>query len=166
MGSAAPSLPLPFEIDSILAVRRPPDVDYEDTRDEGRVKLDERAAARILVVEDDWFVGMDIHASLQEAGYDVLDVVTSASEAVEAARNHEPDLIIMDVRLFGPEDGVDAALEIGRRFGIRCLFVTAFVEPALRERAEAARPMGWLTKPISNEALVHAVADALKRAKQ
>jgi two-component system, response regulator PdtaR len=124
---------------------------------------DEHAGTRILVVEDDWFAGMDMEAALNHAGYDVLGVVMSSEEAIEAAGENRPDLILMDVRLVGARDGVDAALEIGRRFGIRCLFVTAFVDPALRSRAEPARPIGWLTKPISGESLVAAVRDALAR---
>jgi two-component system, response regulator PdtaR len=93
---------------------------------------DGHAGTRILVVEDDWFAGMDMEAALDQAGFDVLGVVMSAEEAIEAAGESRPDLILMDVRLVGARDGVDAALEIGRRFGIRCLFVTAFVDPALR----------------------------------
>jgi DNA-binding NarL/FixJ family response regulator len=121
------------------------------------------AGTRVLVVEDDWFAGMDMDAALDLAGFDVLGVVISAEEAIEAAGESRPDLILMDVRLVGARDGVDAALEIGRRFGIRCLFVTAFVDPALRTRAEPARPIGWLTKPISGESLVAAVRAALAR---
>ncbi len=166
MGLTEASLLLPFEIHRLQAVRRPPFVGPETLKEDGRTTPAERPAARILVVEDDWFVGMDAHDSLQEAGYEVLDVATSASEAIEAAGNHRPDLVIMDVRLVGPVDGVDAALEIARRFGIRCLFVTAFVEPALKKRAEPAHPTGWLTKPITNVDLVQAVADALKRGQQ
>lgn len=114
-------------------------------------------------VEDDWFAAMDMQAALQDAGYDVFEIVTSATEAIEAAGNCKPDLILMDVRLVGHRDGVDAALEIRQRFDIQCLFVTAYVDPALRSRAEAARPLGWLTKPIAGESLVAAVGEALGR---
>lgn len=163
MPAISPSFPPGLNIDSILATRRPPSSGRSKDDDKRKTHADERVLARILVVEDDWFVGMDMQAALQEAGYGVLEVVTSASEAIEAAGDYRPDLIIMDVRLVGSGDGVDAALEIGRRFGIRSLFVTAYVDPALKSRAEAARPMGWLTKPISGEALVAAVRDALGR---
>jgi two-component system, response regulator PdtaR len=161
MFSTAPVFPPLLDIDAILATRGPPFDDGSKQSSERKTDADQRPGARILVVEDDWFAGMDMQSALQDAGYHVLELVTSADEAIEAAGDYKPDLIIMDIRLVGKRDGVDAALEIGRRFDIRCLFVTAFVDPALRSRAEAARPFGWLTKPISREALVGAVRDAL-----
>jgi two-component system, response regulator PdtaR len=147
----------------MLAIRRPQVGSRASEAGDQSTGADEHAGTRILVVEDDWFAGMDMEAALGQAGYDVRGVVMSAEEAIEAAGENLPDLILMDVRLVGARDGVDAALEIRRRFGIPCLFVTAFVDPALRARAEPARPLGWLTKPISGESLVDAVKVALTR---
>ena len=163
MVSISPSFPPPLDIDSILATRRPPFDPRSDDASERNADAEKRPAARVLVVEDDWFAGMDIQGALQDAGFTVLDLATTAEEAVEAARIHEPDIIIMDVRLVGERDGIDAALEICRRCAIRCLFVSAYVDPELRSRAEPARPFGWLTKPITGEAVVAAVRDALER---
>lgn len=163
MLSSSPSLPLLTEIASILAPRRPPADGRSNEGNEHKTDADRGVATRILVVEDDWFAATDMQAALRDAGYNVLEVVTSANEAIEAAGDCKPDIILMDVRLVGHRDGVDAALEISQRFDIRCLFVTAYVDPALRSRAETARPLGWLTKPISGEALVAAVRDALGR---
>jgi two-component system, response regulator PdtaR len=159
--SATLSLPLAWT--GLLVTRHPPDGSRATEAGDPGTGADKHAGTRILVVEDDWFAGMDMEASLDQAGFDVLGIVMSAEEAIEAAGESRPDLVLMDVRLVGARDGVDAALEIGRRFGIRCLFVTAFVDPALRSRAEPARPIGWLTKPISGESLVAAVRDALAR---
>lgn len=147
----------------MLATRRPPAGSRKSEAGSQSTGADKHAGGRILVVEDDWFAGMDMEAALDQAGYDVMGVVMSAEEAIESAGESRPDLVLMDVRLVGARDGVDAALEIARRFGIRCLFVTAFVDPALKARAEPARPLGWLTKPISGETLVAAVRDALAR---
>jgi two-component system, response regulator PdtaR len=163
MLSSSPSLPPLTDIDRILTTRRPPFDGRSNEGKEQKTDADRGVAARILVVEDDWFAATDMQGALRDAGYDVLEVVTSATEAIEAAGECKPDLILMDVRLVGHRDGVDAALEISQRFGIRCLFVTAYVDPALRLRAEAARPLGWLTKPIPGENLVAAVREALGR---
>lgn len=152
-----------LDIDSILAPRRPPFGDAPEPGDERSTDAEKRTAPRILVVEDDWFAGMDIQSSLQDAGYQVLDLAASAEQAIEAAGEHEPDIVIMDVRLAGERDGIDAALEIARRFDVRSLFVTAYSDPGLRSRAEPARPFGWLTKPVAGEALIAAVRDALAR---
>lgn len=163
MHSSPLSLPSTPDIDSILAPRRPPFGDPPSERNERMPDADKRPATRILIVEDDWFAGTDMQASLRDAGFDVPELVTSANEAVTVAGDYEPDLVVMDVRLVGERDGVDAALEIARRFGIRSLFVSAYVDAALRTRAEPARPIGWLTKPISGETLVTAVRDAFRR---
>jgi len=163
MQSSPLSLPSAPDVGSILAPRRLPFGDPSSESREREADADKRPAARILIVEDDWFAGTDMEAALQDAGYDVPELVTSADEAVAAAGDCEPDLVIMDVRLVGERDGVDAALEIARRFGIRSLFVSAYVDSALRTRAEPARPVGWLTKPISGEQLVAAVRNALRR---
>ncbi len=117
--------------------------------------------ARLLVVEDDWFIGMEIESVAQGAHYEVVEIVTTAEEAVEAALAHRPELVLMDIRLAGARDGVDAALEIRRRAGIACLFVSAHGDAAVRARAEAARPAGWLAKPFSDSQLLGAIRDAL-----
>lgn len=163
MLSAPALLPHPPAGAGMLATRRPRTGIRGGEATTPGTGAHEAAATRILVVEDDWFAGMDMEAALHDAGYDVLELVTSAEEAVAAAASNAPDLIVMDIRLVGSRDGVDAALEIAHRFGIRCLFVTAFVDPALKSRAEPARPFGWLTKPISGESLVAAIKDALGR---
>lgn len=147
----------------MLATRRPPAGSRKSKAGDRSAGADVDAGTRVLVVEDDWFAGTDMEAALDQAGYDVMGVVMSADEAIQAAGECRPDLVLMDVRLVGGRDGVDAALEIARRFGIRCLFVTAFVDPAMKARAEPARPLGWLTKPISGETLVAAVKAALAR---
>lgn len=160
MPSTGSSLPPLLDIDGLSKCLRPPFGAFPDEPGDERANADVRAATRILVVEDDWFVGTDMEAALQEAGYEVLELVVSATEAIQAAGKYKPDLILMDIRLSGSWDGVDAAVEIRRQFDIPCLFVTAHGDPDTRLRAEAARPVGWLTKPISNDALIAAVKQA------
>lgn len=118
---------------------------------------EERPPCRLLIVEDDWFVSLDMETALRDAGHQVLGVVVSGEEAVEAARAMQPDLVIMDIRLAGKRDGVDAAIAIREQLDIPSLFLTAYRGAELAARAEAARPVGWLTKPITGDALVAAV---------
>jgi CheY-like chemotaxis protein len=117
--------------------------------------------SRILIVEDEWFIAIESEAVLRDSGFDVVGIAVSADEAVAMAAEHEPNLILMDVRLRGARDGVDAAIEIRQRFDIPCLFATAHSEPRVRESAEAAAPAGWLTKPFSDQQLLAAVNAAL-----
>lgn len=117
--------------------------------------------ASLLIVEDDWFIGAEIEAAAQAAGYRIVDIVATAERAVAAALEHLPDLALMDIRLAGARDGVDAALEIRRRADIPSLFVSAHQDPEVRLRAEAARPAGWLSKPFTDAQLLGAIRQAL-----
>ncbi|HEX8571852.1 MAG TPA: response regulator [Allosphingosinicella sp.] len=123
------------------------------------------AAARrrcILLVEDDFLVGMEMEAGLQDAGYEVAGIATTAEEAVAIAAARRPALAVMDIRLAGRRDGVDAALDLFRSFGIRSLFASAHGDALVRARAEAARPLGWVAKPYRVETLLDAVESALR----
>jgi two-component system, response regulator PdtaR len=115
----------------------------------------------ILIVEDDFLVSMEIEAALAEAGFEIAGVAVSAEEAVELALEKVPLLVIMDIRLAGKRDGVDAALELFRKQGIRCIFATAYHDPATRGRAEPAAPLAWLPKPYTMSSLVETIRRAL-----
>jgi DNA-binding NarL/FixJ family response regulator len=115
----------------------------------------------ILLVEDDFLVGMEIATGLEEAGYDVAGVAATAEEAVALASSRRPALVVMDIRLASERDGIDAALEIFRTLGIRSLFASAHVDPQVRSRAQAARPLGWVAKPYRVETLLAALGEAL-----
>lgn len=115
---------------------------------------------RILVVEDDYFVSLAIEGDLVDAGYEVVAVVATGEAALAKADNSRPDLAIVDIRLAGTLDGVETATELLRR-GIRCIFATAHSDQHTRERAQPARPLGWLTKPFTSGDLLQAVKRAL-----
>jgi DNA-binding NarL/FixJ family response regulator len=118
---------------------------------------------RILIVEDDYLVALQFENALTEAGYDVVDIASTAAEAVQMVPDHQPELVLMDIRLAGPRDGIDAAAEIFDRFGVRSIFVSAFTDPATQTRAQPARPLAWLSKPVSDHKLVAAVDTALRQ---
>ncbi|MET1110319.1 MAG: response regulator [Allosphingosinicella sp.] len=115
----------------------------------------------ILLVEDDFLVGMEVETGLREAGYEVAGIAATAEEAVELAERRRPALVVMDIRLASDRDGVDAALEIYRTLGIRSIFASAHGDAQVRARAEPAQPLGWVAKPYRVETLVKAVAEAL-----
>lgn len=116
----------------------------------------------ILLVEDDFLVGMEVEAGLEDAGFEVAGIAPTAEEAVELASARRPALVVMDIRLASDRDGIDAALEIFRTLGIRSLFASAHVDSQVRARAEPARPLGWVPKPYRVETLLAAVREALK----
>ncbi|HEX8222553.1 MAG TPA: response regulator [Allosphingosinicella sp.] len=123
--------------------------------------LESVARPCILVVEDDFLVGMEVESGLEDAGYEVAGPAATAEEAVELAASRRPALVVMDIRLASKRDGIDAALEIFETLGIRSLFASAHVDSQVRARAEAARPLGWVAKPYRVETLLAAVGEAL-----
>jgi DNA-binding NarL/FixJ family response regulator len=139
----------------------PPSGSPSCAAESGESRGEPAARPRILVVEDDYLVGMEIEAGLSDAGYEVIGVAATAEEAVRLAEAGRPLLAIMDIRLAGARDGVDAALEIHRRLGIRPVFASAHVDEEVRARAEAARPLAWIAKPYRISTLVQAVRKAL-----
>jgi len=112
---------------------------------------------RLLIVEDEIFVAMNMEAMVQAAGHEVVDIVISAQAAIDGAETLQPDLVLMDINLSGPRDGIDAALEIRQRFGIDSLFVTAFEDQATQARAAAAKPAGYVTKPFTRHELIASI---------
>lgn len=115
---------------------------------------------RVLVVEDDYFVALTIEDILDKAGYAVLGPVPTAEEAISLAVEERPVLVLMDIRLAGEMDGVDAAIELAAQ-GIRCIFVTAHSDPGTKQRGEKASPYGWVEKPFSTAQLLNAISAAL-----
>jgi DNA-binding NarL/FixJ family response regulator len=116
----------------------------------------------ILIVEDDYLIALDIEAGLLAEGFSLAGLATSADQAVSMAISTKPALALMDIRLLGKRDGVDAALELYRELGIRCIFTTAHGDRDVRLRAEAARPLGWVQKPYSIATLIDAIRNGFQ----
>jgi len=112
---------------------------------------------RILIVEDELFIAEDIKGILQEANYDVVGSATSADEAMMLARTHEPDLVLLDVVINGPRDGISAAMALQRDFNCAIVFLTSRSDDATLSRAESLAPNGYLLKPFTTQELLVAV---------
>jgi two-component system, response regulator PdtaR len=117
---------------------------------------------RIMIVEDDFLIASEVEGALIEAGYEVAGIAASAEEAIEIAKARRPLLAVMDIRLVGPRDGIDAALELFGTHGIRSIFATAHQNSETRQRAHAANPLGWVPKPYSMASLIEAVREAVR----
>jgi len=153
--SAAPTLAFPTSSHTRFAPAHFPH--------DNPVGTDVSEPAKILIVEDDFLAASEIEDVLREAGYEIAGIADSAQAAAKLARSELPTLIIMDVRLIGRADGVDAALEIFRDTGIRCIFATAHYDESVRSRAQASDPLGWLKKPYAPHALIAMVRHALAK---
>lgn len=116
---------------------------------------------RILIVEDEYVVALDMEDTLRQAGFEVTGIARTAEEAVRLAEAGRPALVVMDIMLAGERDGIEAATEIFERFGIRSVFASALRDPASMARASRANSLGWVSKPYTPASLVAAVRSAL-----
>jgi two-component system, response regulator PdtaR len=108
-------------------------------------------------------IGLQTVVALVEAGFNVSGSATTAEEAIAMAKAQQPSLAVMDIRLASERDGIDAARELFKEFGIRCIFATAHDDPHTRRRAEPYAPLGWLAKPYTMASLVKLVVNALSK---
>jgi len=114
-----------------------------------------------LVAEDEAIIRLDIVETLREAGFDVVAEAGDGATAVELARQHRPDVIVMDIKM-PTMDGIEAAEQI-RELKIPVVLLTAFSQKELVERAAEAGAMAYVVKPFSPSDLLPAVEVALSR---
>jgi CheY-like chemotaxis protein len=114
---------------------------------------------RILIVEDEDTLASGLKDLLADLGHDVVGTVDSGHEAVRAAAERRPDLVLMDIRLSGGTDGIAAAVDIRNRLGIPSIFMSAYSDRDTKQRALEARPYDWLEKPFASDS----VADKVER---
>src|ERR1700736_4897958 len=108
-------------------------------------------AYKVLVVEDEGLIAHDIATRLQALGHHVVGTVATADEAVEQAA--QADVVLMDIRIDGQNDGIAAAQEVRARHHVPVVFMTAHADRATLERAKAADPFGYITKPLGPASL-------------
>lgn len=112
---------------------------------------------RVLIVEDEAIVAMDIEMLLEDLGAEVVGIAMSGAEANALAAQHHPDVMTMDINIKGDQDGVSTAQEIFETLGIRSIFISAYSDLATRERAAPCQAIAWIEKPISSPDLALAV---------
>lgn len=118
---------------------------------------------KIVVVEDENIVAMDIEQSLKRLGYDVPMVLGSGEEAIPAVGSVLPDLVLMDIQLKGKMNGIEAAQEIRKLFNIPVIFLTAYADELTLQKAKEAEPYGYLLKPFEEIELHTAIEVILKK---
>jgi len=97
---------------------------------------------RVLIVEDQYFVAVDCELQLRSVGIECVGLATTAAEALDIAEREHPDFVLMDIRLASVADGVEAAIVLYERLGIRCIFASAHADPATRAAGDPRGPRG------------------------
>lgn len=119
--------------------------------------------SRILIVEDESIVALDIQTRLESHGFEVVDICSTGSRAIETAKNEDPDLILMDINLKGSIDGVETASLIRREVDSPIIFLTAFADEKTMKRARISDASGYILKPFRESELLVTIELAIKR---
>lgn len=119
--------------------------------------------ARILVVEDERIVALDLCSMLEDLGYLVVGVAATGAEAHGLASRQRPDLVLMDIRLQGDVDGIQAAAALRAEWDVPIVFLTANANGETLRRALETSPGGFLSKPYDEQLLLSGIEVALRR---
>lgn len=103
---------------------------------------------RVMIVEDDAAIALDLAGLVEEFGHEVVGIAESAETARELSAETCPDLALVDVQIRGETHGAEVATALRERDEVRTLFLTAYTDPATRDRAQASWPLGLISKPV------------------
>lgn len=121
---------------------------------------------KVLIVEDESIVAMEIAGYIGELGYDACCIATSAKEAYDAIKRYDIDLVLMDVYIKGDIDGIACAQEIKKKKDIPLIYISAFGDDETLERAIKTDPVAYLIKPFNRKELKVAMGVATKTHKE
>jgi AmiR/NasT family two-component response regulator/signal transduction histidine kinase len=123
----------------------------------------EAAAHKIIIVEDEGLIAADLESRLKSAGYAVPGTADSAQPALKLIRETLPDLVLMDIRIKGEQDGIHVADVIRKQFDIPVVYLTAYEDRATLERASATQAYGYIKKPIVSASLKGSIEMAIAK---
>ena len=118
---------------------------------------------RALIVEDEILIAEELRERLSRLGFSVIDTVDSADEGIAIATREQPDLVLMDIRLKGKKDGIQAAHEIRQLVDVPIVYLTAYSDCQTVERAKRTDHDGFILKPFHRHDLQSTIEIALRR---
>jgi CheY-like chemotaxis protein len=122
------------------------------------------ARKTVLVVEDEPIIGLEIVDTLRRLGYSVPEAVACGEDVLEAVREAKPDLLLMDIRLHGFQDGIETAYLVGHEYDIPIVYLSAYSDEEMIRRASSTKAYGYLVKPFDERTLKTTIDLALARA--
>ncbi len=117
----------------------------------------------IIVVEAEALIAKDIKNSLVKSGYSVPSVVATGEKAVAESEKYCPNLVLMDIKLKGEMNGIDAAKIIKEKFDIPVVFLTAYADDSILQEAKASEPYGYIVKPFQDKELKAIIEMAINK---
>jgi CheY-like chemotaxis protein len=135
------------------------------------IKVDKKSKkavnpARILIVEDENIIAMDIQSILQKMGYDVFAIVSSGEESINIASLTMPDIVLMDIKLKGKMNGIQAAEHIYDQFRIPIIFVSAYGDELTYVQSGRFKPFEFVRKPFIEEELEDKISGVLHKSRK
>ncbi|MBN2442732.1 MAG: SpoIIE family protein phosphatase [Spirochaetales bacterium] len=126
----------------------------------------EMPGEKILIVEDERLIALELEEILTSAGYLITGVVSSGKKALEKVNENIPDLILMDIRIEGTMDGIKTAQEINKSHNIPVIFISALSDEASLENAKLAEPYSYIVKPFHEKSLIATIKMVLYKSKK
>ena len=108
---------------------------------------------KIMIVEDESIVALDLSMRLQKEGYEVAGIADNSDEALALFTSQQPDLVLMDINIHGDKDGIETAKALKQVHDVPLIFLTAFSQSEYVNRAKAVNPSAYLVKPFNNDSL-------------
>ena len=121
--------------------------------------IDNDLASRVLIIEDETIIALDLENLVRETGHQVTGIATTCDEAIQMAKKSKPDLVLTDIQLADDSSGIDAASAILREFDIPVIFITAYPERLLT--GQRPEPTYLISKPFSRETVKATIGQAL-----
>jgi len=126
---------------------------------EALAEIDRQTATRVLIIEDEPIIAMDLESIVRDLGHDVTGIAVTRDEAVALAKSSKPGLVLADIQLADASSGIDAVKDILGEFSVPVIFITAFPERLLT--GERPEPTFLITKPFQRSTVKAAIAQAL-----
>lgn len=118
---------------------------------------------RILVVEDETIVALDIKSALKKLGHEVVGTATNYDDAIKKVKEYDPDIILMDINLENSKDGIETVTDIQKIKFIPVIYLTAFTDDATVERAIKTNPIAYLNKPFRRDEIKSSILLAVHK---
>jgi len=118
---------------------------------------------KILIVEDEWIIAENTQRVLEDYNYEVIGLAASYEETLEMARKNPPDLVLMDIILKGGKDGLETAAALNQDLNLPIIFITAYSNNSLIQKAKAIHSFGYIIKPFVGKELHSAIEMGLYR---
>ncbi|MCG8570934.1 MAG: response regulator [Spirochaetes bacterium] len=117
---------------------------------------------RILIVEDDAIIAEDLKECITELGYETISTESSAENALSLINAEKPDLILMDIKLCGILDGIEATAIINARHNIPVIYITAFSDAQIKARVSKTKSVKFITKPFNENEVKKIIRETLE----